>query len=188
MLRAAPKQLARSKLFGAKIEDGGKLPFKTPFKQHRRTAVARRKAYHGVPCRGETRPGVRVGDPCVVPEGGRGRGTDLCTRRARAEARTRTLSYAYVQVRHDRWVDFPAECKGHFRASVVGRRPTRPVRISLLHSAENPGRQALGGHLQRQEPPQGEPCGERLSAVGWPALGASNEPMRQNVQEPRGPC
>ena len=78
--------------------DGGKLPFK----QQCRTAVARPKAYHGVPCRGETRPGVRVGDPCVVPEGGRGRGTDLCARRARAEARTRTLSYAYVQVRHDR--------------------------------------------------------------------------------------
>ena len=42
--------------------DGGKLPFK----QQCRTAVARRKAYHGVTCRGETRPGVRVGDPCVV--------------------------------------------------------------------------------------------------------------------------
>ena len=85
--------------------DGGKLPFK----QHRRTAEARRKAYHGVPCRGEARPGVRVGEPCVVPEGGRGRGTDLCARRARAEAQMRTLSYAYVQVRHERWVDFPAE-------------------------------------------------------------------------------
>ena len=46
--------------------DGGKLPFK----QQCRTAVARRKAYHGVTCRGETRPGVRVGDPCVVPDDG----------------------------------------------------------------------------------------------------------------------
>ena len=107
-----------------------------------------------MPCRGEARPGVRVGDPCVVPEGGRGRGTDLCARRARAEARTRTLSYAYVQVRHDRWVDFPAECKGHFRASIVRRRLTRPVRISLVHSAGNlakPWVATCSGRSRRKE-------------------------------------
>ena len=134
--RKCPWTLSYARTRVVRGRDGGKLPFK----QHRRTAVARPKAYHGVPCRGETRPGVRVGDPCVVPEGGRGRGTDLCARRARAEARTRTLSYAYVQVRHDRWVEFPAECKGHFRASVVRRRLTRPVRISLFYSAGNPAK------------------------------------------------